>query len=145
MGTRETRDGLTFARQVPAGESDQLAHEVEEPATVESVQTRIYQGAENTLRLRLYHIADGSRSRLIEHVGDPDAGGGGTKDYIDGDDDDYRWDVSVPVERGDTLVVDHENTDGSNAHNYRVNMDVDHLGGSGRLLAGLRSVLGRVL
>lgn len=136
---KKQKHGLTFARQVPAAESDRLAYEVQEDATLEGVTARIYKGAENTLRLNVLHIpASGSPTSLVENV---DADGDG-KDYIDGDDDAWTWEPSVPVEEGDSLVVDHENTDGSNAHNYRVNMNLDYMGGTERLLAGIKAVIG---
>jgi len=136
---KRTAEGLTFARQVPADESDRLTWEVGNDATVEGVTARIYRGAENTLHLRLKHIpASGSPSQLVE----PAADDGDGKDYIDGDDDAWEWDLSVPVEEGDLLVVEHENTDGSNAHNYRVNMDIDYMGGVERAAQGIAEFLG---
>lgn len=135
----KSKNGLTFARQVPATESDRLEHEVQQAATVEGVTIRIYTGAENTLRLTVKHRpASGSEALLVDTVED----GGDGKDYIDGDDERYQWDVSHPVEKGDVLVVEHDNTDGSNAHNYRVNMDIDYMGGTERLFAGIKSLLG---
>lgn len=134
----KSRDGLTFARQVPASEDDRLAYEVQDDATVEGVTARIYPGAENTLHLRVKHIpVSGSPTPLVETV---DSDGNG-KDYIDGDDDSWTWQPSVPVEKGDVLVVEHENTDGSNAHNYRVNMNIDYMNGRDRALSALKSLV----
>lgn len=138
MSLQESRHGLTFARQVPANEDDRVAYEIREDATVEDVQARIYQGAENTLRLNIQHIpTSGSPVSIVEPADDGDG-----KGWIDGDDDDYRWSVSVPVERGDELVVDYENRDANNAHNFRVNMDIDYMGGTERLIAGIKRFLG---
>lgn len=139
MVLKKSRHGLTFARQVPALEDDRLVHEVDEDATVEGVTARIYQGAENTLRLNVKHIpASGSPVSLVETVDDDGDG----KDYIDGDDDAWSWRPAVPVEQGDKLVVDYENTDASNAHNFRVNMNMDYMGGTDRLVSGIKSFLG---
>lgn len=131
--------GLTFARQVPAAEDDRVAYEVQRDATVEGVEARIYSGAENTLHLTIKHIpATGTPTPLVGTVDEDGTG----KSYIDGDDDVYNWDVSHPVEKGDILVVDHDNTDGSNAHNYRVNMNLDYMDGTDRILGGIRGLLG---
>lgn len=128
----ESRDGITFAEQVPATEEDRLSWKVENPATLEGVSARIYRGAENTLRLNLYHIAQGGEVEIVEPIG---------KDYIDGDDDVYEWQISRSLQVGDRLQVKHHNTDGANAHNYRVNMDIDYNGGLSRLTSMIRGWL----
>jgi hypothetical protein len=137
---RKNKNGLTFARQVPATEAERLTYEVSRDATIEGVQARIYAGAENTLRLNFkIQPANGSELFLVEPA-DTDDGSG--KDYIDGDDDDWNWNVSHPVEKGDKIVVEYDNTDGSNAHNFRANMNIDYMGGTSRLLQGIKSLLG---
>jgi len=138
---KKTKQGLTFARTVPAAESDRLVYEVQNDATIEGVTARIYKGAENTLRLNVKYIStSGSPVSLVENV---DADGDG-KDYIDGDDDEWNWEPSVPVEEGDKIVVEHRNMDGSNAHNYRVNMNLDYMGGVERATKSLLTALGVV-
>lgn len=136
---QRTAEGVTIARTVPAGESDRIEWTVPQDATVEAASARIYTGAENTLRLKLKHRpATASEQQLVV----PAEGDGDGKDYIDGDDDDWSWNLSVPVEKGDTLVVEHNNTDGTNAHNYRVNIDVDYMGGVERAVAGIGELVG---
>lgn len=133
---RRTKNGVSFGATVPAASDERLVHELTTDATVEGVSVRIYRGAENTLRLTLTHVpASGSPSDLVETVD-------GGKDYVDGDDDLYQWDTSVPVEDGDELVVEANNTDGTNAHNFRVNMDLDYMSGVQRAGRGIAETLG---
>lgn len=139
---KKNKNGLTFARTVPATEDDRLTYEVTRDATIEGVTARIYQGAENTLRLNFkIQPANGSEVFLVEPADASEDGSAGKK-YIDGDDDDWKWNVSHPVEKGDVLVVEYHNTDGSNAHNFRANMNIDYMGGTSRLLQGIKSLLG---
>lgn len=125
------RRGVTFADQVPAGATNRtLTYTIPRDATVERVQVRIYDGAQLDLELSPYisQGADEGRTDVIRTVG---------KDYIDGDDDVYEWDVSLPVERGDELVWSATNNDGSNAYDYRAIVDVEHGGGLRRLVGGV--------
>jgi hypothetical protein len=127
----DTKNGLSIARAVSPDTSGYEGVEMERDGTVESVSVRIYQGAENTLRLRVLRVRDGSQIQIVQLHG---------KDWIDGDDDVYRWDVSEPVEQGDEVVVQFDNNDPDHPHNYRVNVDVDHSGGTSRSILGALGV-----
>jgi hypothetical protein len=126
-----TKNGLSIAKQVSADASGYVGVEMERDGTVESVSIRIYDGAESTLRLRVLKIRDGNQVQLVELVG---------KDWIDGDDDVYHWDVSEPVEQGDEIAVQYDNNDTSNPHNFRSNIDVDHASGTSRSVLGALGV-----
>lgn len=127
------KSGSTIARQVPATEDDRLSWTVPRDGTLEHLAVRIYEGAENTLRLNIYHEhTNGGQELLIQPEG---------KGYIDGDDDLWPWDLSVPVRQDDKIVVDYENTDGTNAHNFRVTLDVDYYNGLDRAASLLKGVL----
>jgi len=134
---RRDKNGISFGATVPATEIRRLTYDVTNDATVESASVRIYRGAENTLQLRLKHLPEqGAPSDLVETVG--------PKQYIDGDDERYDWNLGVPVEDGSVVVVEAENTDGINAHNFRVNVDLDYLGGTERAVRGLAEAAGVV-
>lgn len=124
---------VTFADQVPASSTQKITYDVPKDATIEHAQVRIYQGAELDLQLQIYidQGEDEGSTDVIRTVG---------KDYIDGDDDDYPFDLSMPIERGDTLVLEATNNDGSNAYDYRVNMEFERAGGAMRPLAMLKEV-----
>lgn len=134
---KETKDGVSFATEAAAGASDELVYAVDRPATVEHVTARIYSGAETTLELvPVVRTVDENERPLVELVGKP---------AIDGDDDSYEWNISQEIEKNEEIVIKYTNTDGSNAHNFRVNVDIDHLGGVERAESIARRLLGRVM
>lgn len=132
MATRETnqsgdRRGVTISDRVPAGATNRkMRYRVPRDGTVEAFSLRIYSGAELDLEIKPYVVqkADEGQTDLIRMVG---------KDHLDGDDDVYRFDTSVPVEQGDEIVLSATNQDGSNAYDYRSNIEIDHAGGLSRL------------
>jgi len=127
----DTKNGLSIAREVSPDTSGYEGVEMERDGTVESVSVRIYQGAENTLRLRVLRVRDGSQIQIVQLHG---------KEWIDGDDDVYRWEVSEPVEQGDEIVVQFNNSDVDNSHNFRLNVDVDYAKGTSRSILGALGV-----
>lgn len=133
----EPRDGVTLSDQVPASTTGQeVTYEVDSDATIERIQIRIYEGAELDLQLEpIRRTTEGATpdQPLLEYAG---------KSYIDGDDDVYEFVVSEAIHNGEKIVIKATNNDGSNAYDYRVNVDVDYHGGSGR---GPLSFLGGVL
>lgn len=132
----EPKDGFTLSDRVPASTTDQeVSITLDSDATVERLSIRIYPGAELDLQLVpvVRTSGGGSRDRpLLEFAG---------KEYVDGDDDMYVWELSKPVEEGDEIVMKATNNDGSNAYDYRANFDVDYRAGSTGLLASIGGVL----
>jgi hypothetical protein len=119
--------GQTLAKSAPAGGSGIVTLSVDADGTIESLKLRIYRGAENTLHLRPVRKTNGSEIALLDYAG---------KTFVDGDDDVWQWDVSVPIQKGDEIGIRYDNQDPNNPHNFRATVDVDHRG-------GLRSVLAR--
>lgn len=121
------KDGFSLSDQVPAGATGrEVSARVDTDATIERISIRIYQGPELDLELEpmVQERGGGSRKRpILEYSG---------KEYVDGDDDLYVWDVAEPVEEGEEIVVQATNRSGSNAYDYRANFDVDYHGGTGR-------------
>lgn len=130
------KDGFTLSDQVPAGATNRAVKvEVDTDATIERMSFRIYPGAELDLELvpYVYETGGGRRKRPILEFGG--------KEYVDGDDDRYPFEVSEPIEEGEEIVIEATNRDGSNAYDYRVNFDVDYHGGTERgFLASLGGV-----
>lgn len=131
------KDGFSLSDQVPGGATGrEVSARVDTDATIERISIRIYQGPELDLELEpmVRERGGGSRKRpILEYSG---------KEYVDGDDDLYVWDVAEPVEEGEEIVVEATNRDGSNAYDYRANFDVDYHGGTSR---GLLETIGGVL
>lgn len=118
---QEKKTSLTFATEVAAGGSGRISKEFTRDATVEHVQSRIYPGPGTDLKLKILTVTiEGNRRQIVETHG---------KDDIDGDDDFYEWFPSEPIQKEDELVVEFDNQDTTNPHNFRVNFTVDYVGG----------------
>jgi len=129
--TRTQKAGQTIAKQVPAATEGKETVDVESDGTIEALKLRVYSGAENTLRLRPQIDRRGHYEDIISYGG---------KSFVDGDDDVWEWDLSVPIEAQEEIVIRHDNTDGSNAHNYRATVDVDYWGGTRRAISAFRGL-----
>jgi hypothetical protein len=128
--------GVSIAAAVNASGTDpqnveSYSYTTGKDATVEQVDVRIYPGAGLALRLEILHVDDqtGTESPLVRTRG---------KDYIDGDDDTYSFNISEPIKQDDEIKVRATNLADSEEYNFRVNFDVDER-------AGTRSLLGEVL
>jgi len=88
-------------------------------AIVGKLQARIYVGAELDLRLEIDKERRGVRSSLVKYAG--------TKTYIDGDDDVHEWEVFIPIEKDDKVIVKPVNVNTAYAYDYRVNFAVDYV------------------
>jgi len=131
-----SRKSLHFSRNVGAGASGESKYDVRHDATVEEVLTRFYPGQELDLHVELYlEKADsGNRIPLVELAGN--------KGYIAGDDDRFRFNPTVSIEKEDTLVIVYDNNDATNAYDYTINIDLDRVGGVKR---SILAILDRVL
>ena len=91
--------------------------------TIEVVVVRMYQGPQLDLRLRPMVIdSRGNRRSLVEYFG--------AKDFVDGDDDVWRFEMREPVMgQVDSLLLMHANLDPVNDYDYSVDFSVDHAGG----------------
>lgn len=114
--------GISFSTAVAAGSSDKQEYVVSDHATIEKLSIRIYPGAETDLEIVPQILKDQTDSveNLIRFEG---------KDHVDGDDDVFRWDLSVPVEKDDVIQILADNNDPNNPFDYRVNMEIDERGG----------------
>jgi hypothetical protein len=125
MGTQRS---IRFSESVDPDSSITLTKEVEEDATVEQLDVRIYRGAELALRVTPFVKRDNRRFELVEFRG---------KDYIDGDGDFWEFSVSEAVETEDQIGVEVENVDDEYLFDFAVNMTVDREGGTARPLSSL--------
>lgn len=107
--------------------------EVENPATIEHIEARIYRGPRHDLRIKPFIITDGNRYPIPSYEG---------KQYLDGEDDTRPLDVSESVEKGDEIGVEVINKEPDHPYNFYVDMSLDYENGAAR---PLRSLLGRVL
>jgi hypothetical protein len=133
----DNKKAIRFATDVGPGESVTLDRVVEEPATIESLDIRFYQGPELAVQVQPRRIPDnggGQPQPLVDLVG---------KDWIDGDGDHWEFDISESVEQDDVLEVEIDNTaqpdpDVNLTFDVAVNMTLDREGGA---LRPIRSVV----
>jgi len=115
---------LHFGRKVGASTTGKETYDVKKDGTLEEVEFRIYSGAEDTLKLNIYVINDETDSKR-QIVETPDQ-----QDFIGGNEDFFTFRTSEELTNNDKIVVEYENTDGSNPHRYKVNMEIDRTGGT---------------
>jgi hypothetical protein len=133
----DTKKSISFSKQVRSNSTETLTHTVQRDATIEEVQVRIYRGAENDLEVQPYVLRGQSdaqnRIDLIEFEG---------KTYLDGDDDIWTFSISEEVEEDDEIKVEATNNDGSNAYDYRCNVELDEAGGVHRFIGLVQDIGG---
>lgn len=135
-----TRESYRFATTVDADDDAELTVEMQDPATVEDVRVRFYAGPRLDVSARPY-VEHNRRQRtdrvdLINFPDDPSA-----KDAVDGEDDDFGFDVSEPVDAGDVVGVEFENVNPDYDYPVTVDVIVDFEGGQSRPLG---SVIDRI-
>jgi len=114
---------LHFGRKVGKSTEGKETYDVKKDGTVEQVEFRIYSGAEDTLQLNIFKEDENtdSKRKIIETPDD--------QEFIGGNEDFFTFNTSVPVTSDDKIVVEYENTDSSNPHRYKMNMEIDRTGG----------------
>jgi len=117
-----SKRGISFSTTVEAGSSDVQEYDVSDPATIEQLSIRIYPGAETDLEIVPQVLKDQTNTAesLVRFQG---------KEYVDGDDDVFEWDLSVPVVEDDKIQIRAENKDANNPYDYRVNVEIDERNG----------------
>jgi len=129
LDVQETREGVSFAADIPADSEETLEYELNGPATIERISVRIYPGPENDLHITpLIRRGSGSDIRLVQFEG---------KSFFDGDDDKWVFEPSKDVTGDDVIAVVAENLDGSNEYSYRVNLDIDYRAGGGSFIGSI--------
>ena len=136
----QTRDSFRLAAPVSPDSTIKLTKKMEESATVEGVRVRFYSGPRLDVRaepfVEVSHGPDrADRVNLIDYADeavDPDAEVD-AKDFIDGDDDDFPFDVSQPVDEGEIVGVELQNLNTEFTYNVTVDVVVDYAGGTSRM------------
>lgn len=125
-----TRKGYNFSSTVNADSTEIEKVVAKHDATIEHVHTRFYPGQQLDLQLKLQVVAqDGTKKEIVDPVGE--------RSYVAGDDDKFNWDISVPVEKGDTIRVVAQNVETQYDYDYVANMEVDRLNGLERITSKL--------
>ena len=130
-----TRKGIYFSSRINSDSTEIEKYNVRNDATIEHAEVRFYPGAQLDLQLKLEVVDENGTSKEIV---DPQ----GEKDYIAGDDDFFKFDISVPIRKNDEIRIVAENVDqNGNAYDYVVNIEVDRLNGIERLADRIGGIL----
>lgn len=127
------RESLRFSEDVPPGETQVLTYEAPADLTIERMEVRIYRGAEFALEIEPFvDVRRGEdRSRredIVVYRG---------SEYIAGDADKFRFDVSKSVKEGQTIGVEVRNRADEYSYHYVVDMSLERAGGLSRLIGGI--------
>lgn len=130
-----TRKGLHFHSTVNSDSNETDKYNVRQDATIEHIGVRFYPGQQLDLELELHIVSpNGSSKEIVDPVGE--------KPYLAGDDDLFKFDVSVPIQTDDTIKVIARNQDtAGNDYDYIVNMEIDRINGIERVLNKFEGVL----
>jgi len=125
-----SREALHFRRTVSPSTSGRDKFSVRKPFSIEKMMARFYVGQELDMEVDPFILNPdtGQRYELVRYPAQA------TK--IAGDDDDYEFSISQPVEEEWEIVIDYENLNSTNSYDYVVNMDVDYAGGVSRMIFG---------
>lgn len=131
--TQTQRGNLRFAERVAADSTETFEHQIREESTIERLVVRIYPGAELDLRVKPYRKVseDGPREPLITYEG---------KQYIDGDDDKWKFDLVEEAKPGDYVGVEVENVNTQYAYDFAAHVSLDP-----GLAPSLNSVISEVI
>lgn len=126
------RVAYPFRVTVPAAETITLNQPVPRDGTIERIKVRFYAGTELAVQVVPF-VRDerGNQKPLLAYAR-------GGKQYIDGDDDSFVFEIREPVliNTKDSLYVQFTNTQlaGGFAYDVAVDIEVDHAGGPWPLL-----------
>lgn len=129
-----TRRGLHFRSTVNSDSDETDEYEVAQDSTIEHAEVRFYPGQQLDLEIEIEVITPEGNSK---YVIDP----AGEKPYLSGDDDFFKFNISVPVETGDKIRITARNQDtNGNDYDYIVNLELDRIGGIERVMDSLSGV-----
>ena len=121
-----------FAEEVPPNSTVETTTKIDEPATVEQIQIRFYQGPELDLALLPYRERQGDKVPLVDLYG---------REQIVGDNDTFVFPISEQLHSDDVLGVEATNSNPEYSYDFSVDMTVDRAGGIDRALSSLTGVL----
>lgn len=129
---QDRRDTIHFSESVAPGSSVTLTKQMENAATIERIDIRIYRGAEFALEVEpLKFPEQGEQSRrepLLRYRG---------REFVAGDGDRFSFPVAREVDPDQELGVEVRNTASDFSYDFNVAIIVEYAGGSERTVGGL--------
>lgn len=116
----DSKEVIPFVVNVPPNTTGSLKERIKADATVEEVNLRFYPGQQRDLEVRPKLQRTGNRVEdLITYPK-------GANDWIAGDDDNIRLDISVTAQLDDEIVIFYSNKDTVNIYTLVVYVTVDY-------------------
>ena len=121
---------VAFRKTIPAGEREKIEERIKGDGTVENLNIKFYIGQELYLKVMPYIRHIGNKIQYMVTVAGED------NNWLTGDDDDFNFNICIPVSNDDILVVEYDNTS-SYDYNLVVNIAIDYYGGKNRVIDGV--------
>lgn len=126
MNKEVKQEVMIFAKTISASSSETLIERVKDFGTVENVRVRFYPGQGRDLKVRVFANRKGNHDEsLITFANDGDV-------TLSGDDDDFVFDVKIPVSNDDNIKVIAENQNATYDYTLLVYVSVDYHSGMNR-------------
>lgn len=118
-----------FRKKLDPLETIELVERVKDKGTLEKVKIRFYMGQEMNLKVTVYIKHTGNRIEQIFTSA--------LNDYwVAGDDDEFVFDVIVPIYYDDEIVVKAINQNATYAYDMVVDINIDYYQGTDRVVGG---------
>jgi hypothetical protein len=121
-----------FSATVPPGETRELTTGMQEPATVEQLNIRFYQGPELDLLVDPFRQRKNDRMKLVDLNG---------REAIVGNADRFEFHLSEQLHADDEIGVRVENKSTEYEYDFQTDMIIEYAGGVSRALSSLTGVL----
>lgn len=119
---------VTFRGKVTHGTERIFRYDLRKPGTIEEINNRIYSGAVGLLKIRPYLVSHGEvYEAMVKYAN-------GADDFIAGDDDRDRYDVTMPFDRGNYIEVRVANESDTYDYDLNMSMTLDYYGGRRRVV-----------
>lgn len=125
---QDTKKVVSFRGEVAPGTTRVFRYDLRKDGTIEEIVNRIYSGPVGLLKIRPYLVSQGEVFESMLKFSD------GGNDYISGDDDRDRFDVTMPFVRGNYIEVRATNESGLNPYDVNMSMTLDYYGGQRRII-----------
>jgi len=124
------KEPIVFKAVIAPGETKKFSERIKGDGTIEQMKVRFFQGQQKSLLVRPYVLHKGNK--IEDLITYPE----GTDTYLSGDNDYLEFDLVVPVENDDQLVIWVQNVDPDALDPYTLNLSVmiDYYGGKSRVV-----------
>jgi hypothetical protein len=128
-GDSVKKEIITFREVIPANtlQTLEFKERIKANGTIETVKVRFYKGQQKALEVYPFVRHKGNKDEsLITYSG--------STSHLSGDDDYFIYDVVVPVENDDQMMIHVKNIDPTYAYTMVVDVAVDYYGGKDRVV-----------